>query len=94
MLTPRPPWNVLLIGGNSGSGKTTLALALSRHFDVPWFPVDDFRLLLKHYTTPDEEPAIHHFSDLTTVYRNPPDLLVRWRRETAEVVSRAIQMIG
>jgi 2-phosphoglycerate kinase len=86
-------WNILLIGGNSGSGKTTLARELSRHFDVPWLQVDDFRLVLQHNTSADARPELHHFDDLSTVYRNPPEVLSEWRVATAEATSAAIEVV-
>jgi 2-phosphoglycerate kinase len=88
-----PTWSVLLIGGNSGAGKTTLARELSRHFDVPWLQVDDFRLVLQHSTTADARPELHHFNNLSTVYRNPPEVLSEWRVATAEATSAAIEVV-
>jgi 2-phosphoglycerate kinase len=100
-------WNVLLIGGNSGAGKTTLARELSRHFDVPWLQVDDFRLAFQQLTTPEAYPALHAFlpsggvsslfdgnsAGTTDIWKSPPDQLCGDLKRVATIVSNALEAV-
>lgn len=52
-------WNVLLIGDASGTGKTSISYRLARRFGVGITEVDDFQIILKHMTTPTEQPVLH-----------------------------------
>jgi len=53
-------WDVLLIGGASGSGKTSISHQIARHYGVgSVVEVDDFQVMLRAMTTPEQQPAIH-----------------------------------
>jgi 2-phosphoglycerate kinase len=52
-------WDVLLIGGASGTGKTSVSYQLARHFGIGISEVDDFVVLLKRMTTPEQQPILH-----------------------------------
>ncbi len=60
-MTVRRTWEVLLLGGASGVGKTSVSYRLARHFGVGITEVDDFQVVLQHYTTPEQQPALHLF---------------------------------
>ena len=88
-----PSWQVLLIGGNSGAGKSTAARAIGLGFGIPWLPADDLRLTLEWNFTAAQRPALHHFDDLSRVYRNPPEQVAAWRIAVAEETSRGIEIV-
>jgi 2-phosphoglycerate kinase len=54
-------WDVLLIGGASGTGKTSVSYRLAQHFGIGITEVDDFTVLIKRMTTPEQQPIIHYW---------------------------------
>lgn len=54
-------WEILLIGGSAGTGKTTLARQLSLHFQVPYFEVDDIRLVMQRTMQKADDPVLFSF---------------------------------
>ena len=67
-------WQVLLIGGASGVGKTHISYRLSQHFGVGITEIDDFQVILKRMTIPEQYPDLHRF-------RTPPDVIRRMDEE-------------
>jgi 2-phosphoglycerate kinase len=52
-------WQALLMGGASGVGKTRVSYRLARHFDFGITEVDDFQVILRRMTTPEQLPQLH-----------------------------------
>ena len=63
------PWHILLIGGSSGVGKTIVSQALAAHFGISRLLVDDVRLALQEFTSPEHYPDLHHFEATPAVWR-------------------------
>lgn len=54
-------WEVLLIGGASGTGKTSISYRIAKHFGLNLIEVDDFQVMLRTMTTPEQQPILHHW---------------------------------
>ena len=61
MSDPARSWDVLLVGGASGVGKTSISRQLARYFDLPMGEVDDYVVILKQMTTPEQQPILHYW---------------------------------
>lgn len=59
MTFPARSWDILLIGGASGVGKSSVSYRTAQHFGVALIEVDDFQVVLKRMTTPEQQPALH-----------------------------------
>jgi 2-phosphoglycerate kinase len=57
----RRDWQVLVLGGASGVGKSMVSYRLAHHFAVGLTEMDDFHIVLKRMTTPEQQPALHFF---------------------------------
>jgi 2-phosphoglycerate kinase len=55
------PWRVLLLGGASGVGKTSISHRLAWHYGVGLTEVDDFEVVLEHFTDPAQYPVFHYW---------------------------------
>jgi 2-phosphoglycerate kinase len=52
-------WQVLLLGGASGVGKTQVSYRLARRLNFGITEVDDFQVILRCMTTPEQLPRLH-----------------------------------
>lgn len=52
----------LCIAGPSGVGKSSLSYALAEHLNLPLTEVDDLFIAIEAITTPQQQPAIHHWN--------------------------------
>jgi 2-phosphoglycerate kinase len=86
-------WTVLLLGGNSGSGKTRLARELGLQLGIPWGQLDDVRLTLQHFSSPEQAPELHYFLAGKQVWSDPPEILCEHLQKTARIVSYASEII-
>lgn len=82
-----PGWKVLCIGGGAGVGKTSVARALGQRFGTSVLPTDDVRLALQELTTPEQQPALHAFSNERRVRKMTPEQL----RDNLIAVANAMQ---
>lgn len=55
-------WHVLLVGGPSGTGKSTACAALIRRYGIGASDLDDLETAVQAMTTPEQQPALHHWS--------------------------------
>ncbi len=75
-LSMRRTWEVLLIGGASGTGKTSISYAIARHFGVNLTEVDDFQVMLRHMTTPEQQPILHYWDTHPNPFEIPVEKLL------------------
>jgi 2-phosphoglycerate kinase len=52
-------WQVLLLGGASGVGKTQVSYRLAAALGLGITEVDDFQVILRRMTTPEQLPQLH-----------------------------------
>jgi 2-phosphoglycerate kinase len=52
---------VLVLGGASGVGKTSVSYRLANLAGAGLIEMDDFHIVLKRLTTPEQQPALHFF---------------------------------
>jgi 2-phosphoglycerate kinase len=88
-----PAWTVLLIGGASGTGKTRLSYPLARHFRVPIVEVDDIVEALLVMTTPEQQPALHHWSTHPEAARLPPEGILQIHLAVTESLGPALAAV-
>ena len=84
---------MLLIGGASGTGKTRLSYPLARRFGVPIVEVDDIVEALQAMTTPDQQPALHHWATHPEAARLPPEGILRLHLAVAESLAPALEAV-
>ena len=82
-----PGWKVLLIGGSAGVGKTSVARTLAQRFGTSVLLTDDLRLALQEMTTPEQQPALHAFSNERQVRKMTPEQM----RDALVAVANAMQ---
>jgi 2-phosphoglycerate kinase len=90
---PERDWTVLLIGGASGTGKTRLSYPLARRFRVPIVEVDDIVEALQVMTTPDQQPALHHWATHPEAAGLPPEGILRIHLAVAEALAPALAAV-
>lgn len=69
---PRPA-DVILLAGASGIGKTNVSYRLAHALGMGLTEVDDLHLVLQRATTPEQQPAMHHFRTNRAQWRALPD---------------------
>jgi len=84
---------VLLIGGASGTGKTRLSYPLARHFGVPIVEVDDIVEALLVMTTPDQQPALHHWATHPEAAQLPPEAILQIHLVVTEALGPALAAV-
>jgi 2-phosphoglycerate kinase len=87
------PWTVLLIGGASGTGKTRLSYPLAHRFGLPIVEVDDIVEALMAMTTPEQQPALHHWATHAEAARLPPEGILKLHLATAEALEPALAAV-
>jgi 2-phosphoglycerate kinase len=90
---PHPDWKVLLIGGASGTGKTRLSYPLARRFGVPIVEVDDIVEALQAMTTPDQQPALHHWATHPEAAQLPAEGILQIHLAVAESLALALAAV-
>lgn len=90
---PERDWTVLLIGGASGTGKTRLSYPLARRFGVPIVEVDDIVEALQAMTTPEQQPALHHWATHLGAARLPPEDILRIHLAVADSLAPALAAV-
>jgi 2-phosphoglycerate kinase len=87
-------WQVLLIGGASGVGKTSISYRLAQHYGVGITEVDDFQVVLERMTTPEQQPALHHWRlHAAEVLRMDDEQMLEHTLSVAEVLSGAMELV-
>jgi 2-phosphoglycerate kinase len=84
---------VLLIGGASGTGKTRFSYPLAARFGVPIVEVDDIVEALQAMTTPEQQPALHHWATHPEAARLPPEGILRLHLAVAESLAPALEAV-
>lgn len=87
------PWTVLLIGGASGCGKTSVSYDVARHFGVGITEVDDFQIVLKKMTTPEQQPALHFWDTHPSPTTLSPQEIFEQGIEIGRVMTPALQAV-
>jgi 2-phosphoglycerate kinase len=90
---PHPGWKVLLIGGASGTGKTRLSYPLARRFGVPIVEVDDIVEALQAMTTPEQQPALHHWATHPEAAELPPEGILQIHLAVADSLEPALAAV-
>jgi 2-phosphoglycerate kinase len=88
-----PGWTVLLIGGASGTGKTRLSYPLARHFGVPIVEIDDIVEALLAMTTPDQQPALHHWPTHPEAHQLPPEGILQIHLAVTQALGPALAAV-
>ena len=83
----------MLIGGASGVGKTRLSYPLARRFGVPIVEVDDIVEALQAMTTPEQQPALHHWATHPEAHELPPEGILRLHLTVAESLAPALAAV-
>ena len=90
----RRDWQVLVFGGASGVGKTMVSYRLAQHFAVGLTEMDDFHIVLKRLTTPEQQPALHFFRLHTAeVLRMADEQKLAHILDTSEAMSGAMELV-
>ena len=90
----RRDWQVLVFGGASGVGKTMVSYRLAQHFAVGLTEMDDFHIVLKRMTTPEQQPALHFFRLHTAeVLRMADEQMLAHILDTSEAMSGAMELV-
>ena len=90
----RRTWQVLVFGGASGVGKTSVSYRLAHAFRVGLTEVDDFQIVLERMTTPEQQPALHHFRlHSAEVLRMDDEQMLAHTLSVAEVLSGAMELV-
>jgi 2-phosphoglycerate kinase len=90
----RRDWQVLVFGGASGVGKTMVSYRLAQHFAVGLTEMDDFHIVLKRLTTPEQQPALHFFRLHTAeVLRMADEQMLAHILDTSEAMSGAMELV-
>ncbi len=80
----------MLIGGPSGTGKTRLSYPLARRFGAPIVEVDDIVEALMAMTTPEQQPALHHWATHPEAARLPPEGILQLHLAVTEALEPAL----
>lgn len=90
----RRDWQVLVFGGASGVGKTMVSYRLAHHFAVGLTEMDDFHIVLKRMTTPEQQPALHFFRlHPAEVLRMDDEQMLAHILDTSEAISGAMELV-
>ena len=90
----RRTWQVLLVGGASGVGKTSVSYRLAQAFGVGLTEMDDFHIVLKRMTTPEQQPALHFFRlHAAEVPRMDDDQMLAHILDASEAMARAMELV-
>ncbi len=90
----RRDWQVLVFGGASGVGKTMVSYRLAQHFAVGLTEMDDFHIVLKRLTTPEQQPALHYFRlHAAEVLRMDDEQMLAHILDASEAMSAAMELV-
>ena len=90
----RRDWQVLVFGGASGVGKTMVSYRLAQHFAVGLTEMDDFHIVLKRMTTPEQQPALHFFRlHAAEVLRMDDEQMLAHILAASEAMSAAMELV-
>jgi 2-phosphoglycerate kinase len=88
-----PAWKVLLIGGPSGTGKTRLSYPLAHRMSAAIVEVDDVVEALQAMTTPQQQPALHHWVTHPEAAQLSPDGILEIHLAVAEAIAPALAAV-
>jgi 2-phosphoglycerate kinase len=87
-------WQVLVFGGASGVGKTSVSYRLAHAFRVGLTEMDDFHIVLKRLTTPEQQPALHFFRlHAAEVPRMDDEQMLAHILDASEAMSAAMELV-
>jgi 2-phosphoglycerate kinase len=90
----RRDWQVLVLGGASGVGKTMVSYRLAHHFACGLTEMDDFHIVLKRMTTPEQQPALHFFRlHAAEVLRMDDEQMLAHILDTSKAMSGAMELV-
>ena len=90
----RRDWQVVVFGGASGVGKTMVSYRLAHHFAVGLTEMDDFHIVLKRLTTPEQQPALHFFRlHAAEVLRMDDEQMLAHILDASEAMSAAMELV-
>jgi 2-phosphoglycerate kinase len=90
----RRTWQVLVLGGASGVGKTMVSYRLAHHFAVGLTEMDDFHIVLRRMTTPEQQPALHFFRlHAAEVLRMDDEQMLAHMLDASEAMSGAMELV-
>jgi 2-phosphoglycerate kinase len=90
----RRDWQVLVLGGASGVGKTMVSYRLAHHFAFGLTEMDDFHIVLKRMTTPEQQPALHFFRlHAAEVLRMDDEQMLAHILDTSKAMSGAMELV-
>ena len=93
MADKKRAWDVLLIGGPSGVGKTSVSYRLARHFDIPIGEVDDYVVVLKQMTTPEQQPILHYWDTHAATMEWTAEKIVDLTISVIQLMAPAIEAV-
>lgn len=86
-------WDVLLLGGPSGVGKTSVSYRLARHYGVGITEVDDFQVMLRRMTTPEQQPVLHHWHVTPDFHQQPATAILAQVLKVSQVMSTGLEAV-
>ncbi|MEV0263669.1 hypothetical protein AB0I49_20340 [Streptomyces sp. NPDC050617] len=86
-------WQVMLLGGASGSGKTRLGYPFAQRHGVPVVEVDDIVEAVQAMTTPEQQPALHHWTTRPEDADLPVERVVELQLAICEAVRPAVEAV-
>lgn len=86
-------WHVLLVGGPSGTGKSTACAALMRRYGIGTAELDDLNAAVVAMTTPEQQPALHHWTTHAGSRTWTADEIVEMNRATATALAPAVAAV-
>ncbi|MEV0275897.1 AAA family ATPase [Streptomyces sp. NPDC050610] len=88
-----PGWQVVLLGGASGSGKTRLGYPLAQRHGVPLVEVDDIVEAVQAMSTPEQQPALHHWNTRPQDADLPVERVVELQLAICAAVRPAVEAV-
>lgn len=86
-------WDVLLIGGASGTGKTSMSYRIAKHFGLNLIEVDDFQMMLRTMTTPEQQPILHHWDTHPDPFSMPAEEMMQNLIASGEVMRSGLDAV-
>ena len=86
-------WDVFAVAGPSGVGKSTVSYALARRLGVAVAEADDLFHAIESVTTPEQQPAIHHWRTRPEARELPSERMLELHLETCRAMSPAIASV-
>ena len=86
-------WDVLLLGGPSGAGKTSVSYRLSKHYGIGITEVDDFQVMLRHMTTPEQQPVLHYWHVTPDFHERPAEAILEQLIKVSQAMAPGLEAV-